>query len=190
MIEKYVTALEAIDCKITSHYDLITWQQNVLNIIVRIYGNNSKQEESIKQIQFKTYASWGSSNGSSGGGGNNATHCTKQAENFIKGLISDLNTFGLPEIEKVNKYHHTNITLNQNQNQNQSQTVNINLIWESIKEELTGKQAREIEEIINNPEDESEVKKIKVLDKIKSFGLDVASNIVAGLLTNPAIYGM
>jgi hypothetical protein len=186
-MEKYIEALQSIDNRITNEYDLITWQQTVLNIIVRIYGKDSKQEESIKQITFKKYPSM-SINGVTAGGGNNADHCAIQAENFIKGIISDLTNFGLPSIPKNEGSGNINISLNQSQHQ--SQTISVNLIWESIKEELTGKQAREIEEIINNTEDEPEAKKNKVLEKIKSFGLDVASNIVAGLLTNPAIYGM
>ena len=35
-----------------------------------------------------------------------------------------------------------------------------------------------------------EEKKVKLIDKIKSFGSDIASNIVAGILTNPAIFGL
>ncbi len=33
------------------------------------------------------------------------------------------------------------------------------------------------------------IKKRDIIKKLKSFGTDVATNIVAGILTNPAIYG-
>lgn len=183
MIEKYITALEGIENpKILNSYDLNVWQGNAINIVVRIYGIDSIQEEQIKNVFFKTYAS-GSINGQSWGGGNNANLCQKQASEIIKGFISDLKTFGLPEPKKENQSG-INILLSQNQNQ----TVQIHFIWDSIKDELTGKQIKELEEVINVKEP-IETKKTKVLDKLKSFGGDVLTNIVANILTNPAIFG-
>ena len=34
-----------------------------------------------------------------------------------------------------------------------------------------------------------EVKKEKVIDKLKGFGSDLLSNIIAGIITNPTILG-
>ena len=113
----------------------------------------------------------------------------KMASEFIKGLVYDIKKFGLPQIKEVEKNNNGfSINLHQNQNQNQNQTVNVNFIWEAIKDELTGKQVKEIDEILEG-KDEPGVKKSKILDKIKSFGSDVASNIIAGIITNPALWG-
>lgn len=76
----------------------------------------------------------------------------------------------------------------QHQTQEQSQSIAIEIFVDAIKDELTGKQVKEIKEIIT---DEPDVKKakVKLLDKIKSFGSDVASNVLANILTNPTIWG-
>lgn len=122
--------------------------------------------------------------GSSGGGGNNGKNCEKQANEIITSFITDIEIFGLSESKKIEKNGGINISVNQSQNQ----TVNVNIIWASVKDELSGKQLKEVEGIINS-DDNHETKKQKIFDKLKSFGTDVASNIIAGLLTNPAMYG-
>lgn len=82
------------------------------------------------------------------------------------------------------------ITLNvvQNQSQTQSQSVAIDIFLESIKDELTGKQVKELKQIAHE-EPDPEKAKIKILDKVKSFGMDVLSNIVANVITNPSVWG-
>jgi len=186
MIEKYIQALRAIEKPtIASNHDLQSWQAKAINIVTRIYGdNNSKQEEQIKEIKFRSYASFGTHNGVYGGG-NNGKLCEKHANEIIQGFMADLETFGIPKPKQRENNNAINISVNQSQNQ----TVNVNIIWGSIKDELTGKQLKEIEEIINDRKDEPESKKKRISDKLKGFGADVASNIIAGLLTNPAIYG-
>lgn len=91
----------------------------------------------------------------------------------------------LPTIDKS-----ISINLNQSQNQSQEQLQNIaiKIFIEAIQDELTGKQFKEIKEIFV---EESNPKKAhtKIFNKIKSFGTDVASNIIANILTNPAIWG-
>ncbi len=80
------------------------------------------------------------------------------------------------------------IHVNVNQNQSQQQTIAFEIFVEAIKDELTGKQQKEIKEIITNEPNPIQVK-TKLIDKIKSFGSDVTSNIIANIITNPAIWG-
>lgn len=180
---KYLQTLREIQNPIiSSGYDLQTWKAKSINLITRIYGDKSKQEKQIDAIEFRSYPSFGVIGGTRSGGGNNGTHCEKQANEMVTSFIADIETFGLPEIKKLEKNNGINISVNQNQ------TVNVNLIWESVKDELTGKQVKELEEILND-KNNPEIKKKKIIDKIKSFGTDVATNVIAGILTNPAIYG-
>ena len=92
----------------------------------------------------------------------------------------------------MQKNNPSNINIiNQNsqyQNQEQIQSIAINFFIEAIKEELNGRQIKEIKDIFTN-EPDSQKAKIKLLDRIKSFGSDVASNVLANILTNPAIWG-
>lgn len=191
--EKYIIALKEVqNPTINSSYDLQTWQTKAVNLITRIYGENCKQEEQINQIKFKSSMSStiipirksSNVNDNRSANKNNGKYCEKQTNEIITSFINELETFGLPEPKKIEPNGGINISLNQSQNQ----TVNVNIFWDSLKDELTGKQLKEVEEIINC-DDKPESKKKKIFDKLKSFGTDVASNIIAGLLTNPAIYG-
>jgi len=188
MIDKYIQELQTLENQtINSKYDLQPWQVKAVNIVARVYGENSKQEEQIKEINFESYPVTGIYIGgkfSGGGGGNNGRQCEKQVQEIIKSFIKDLKTFGTPEPKKHEKSDRINISVNQSQNQ----TLNVNVIWESIKGELTGKQLKEFEEIISE-NNKPDLKKKKIFEKLKSFGTDVASNIIAGILTNPAVYG-
>jgi hypothetical protein len=66
--------------------------------------------------------------------------------------------------------------------------LGINIILNLLREELTGKQYNELEAIAKSAE-EPKSKKAKILEKLASFGSDVASNVLATILTNPGIWG-
>lgn len=78
--------------------------------------------------------------------------------------------------------------ININQTQSQSQDIAIHIFIEAIKDELTGKQLKEIKAIVSE-EPEPEKAKSKVIEKLKSFGEDVLTNIVANVITSPTIWG-
>ncbi|ALC96527.1 MULTISPECIES: hypothetical protein [Capnocytophaga] len=86
---------------------------------------------------------------------------------------------------KQEKNFHFNIT----QSQNQQTSVSINLIIEAFQDELNGKQQKEIQTIIDDKELEPEKKKSKIVETLKKFGGDIASNILANILTNPSFFG-
>lgn len=59
---------------------------------------------------------------------------------------------------------------------------------DALHEELSRKQIREVKEIAENTNLTHEEKKSSILNEIKDFGIDTLSNIVANVLTNPAIW--
>lgn len=73
-----------------------------------------------------------------------------------------------------------NVTVSQNQSQQQSQSLDF--FMDIIKDELTGKQYKEIKKIIET-EPNPALAKTKLVDKIKSFGIDVMSNIISNIIT-------
>ena len=90
---------------------------------------------------------------------------------------------------KESRIHITNNINNSNsQSQNQEQTVAINLFLEAIKDDLTGKQVKELKDILAECESDKPKAWKRIVEKLKSFGSDVASNIVANILTNPVIW--
>jgi hypothetical protein len=191
MRDTYIESLtKLLSQSIDDSATLDIWKSQAINILTRIYGENSKQEEQIKSINYKTYPAITSFNRQSGGykragGGNNIDECIKIGQGLIRNFIDELNQFGLPEPKS--KANNDKISININQTQNVK--VDFNILLKDIKNELTGKQFGELENILKE-NDEPETKKNKIVDKLKSFGSDVATNIIANILTNPQLWGL
>ena len=83
----------------------------------------------------------------------------------------------------------TNINNSNSQTQNQQQTLAVELFLEAIKDDLTGRQIKELKAAVAEADNDLQKARPGIIEKLKSFGADVASNIVANLLTNPAIWG-
>jgi len=84
-----------------------------------------------------------------------------------------------------------NITINNtnSHSQNQKQSMAVELFIEAIKDDLTGRQIKELESVVAEADNDLQKARSGILAKLKEFGADVASNIVANLLTNPMIWG-
>lgn len=84
-----------------------------------------------------------------------------------------------------------NITINNtnSQSQNQEQSLAVELFIEAIKDDLTGRQIKELKSVVAEADNDLQKARPGILAKLKEFGADVASNIVANLLTNPMIWG-
>ena len=61
--------------------------------------------------------------------------------------------------------------------------INIEIVKESLKNELTEEQ---LDDVMRALKDKG---KSGVFQKLKSFGSDVLANVIAGILSNPALYG-
>ena len=84
----------------------------------------------------------------------------------------------------------TNVTINNSQQntQNNTQEIVFNIFVEAVQDELTGKELKELKEILSEFEKEPEKTKSKLLDRLKKFSGDVLSKIVANVITNPNVY--
>lgn len=101
----------------------------------------------------------------------------------------------LPKTEKevnplVSIHNENNNKQNQSQEQTQSQSLVIEIFLEAIKDELTGKQQKEIREILEEHKDDPEKAKTKIVHKLASFGTGVLSSIVGNIITNPNLIGV
>lgn len=83
----------------------------------------------------------------------------------------------------------TSINNTNSQSQNQEQSLAIDMFREAIKDDLTGKQIKELKEILAESGNDEGKARNGIIEKLKSFGSDVAANIVANILTNPIIGG-
>ena len=104
-------------------------------------------------------------------------------------IINEIKSVGLPKpkIDKMSAVINNNNNMSQTQSQNQTQEIAITIFLESIKYELTGRQIKEIKEIMDQEDDINQAKP-KIIEKLKSFGGDVLSNVIANIITNPTIW--
>jgi len=181
MIEKRIELLRNQIQKLDEKdFDLDAWKSSTTVILGRIFGDSYQGIKAIDKIKFD---SGGWAIGDASHFWDNMASCKKQGKDILEACIIELETFGEPE--KVNP---ENSGININLTQNQNQTVNINLLISALEDELTVSQLREVNELMKADEPKS-TKKKKIIDKIKSFGSDIASNILANILTNPNIWG-
>jgi hypothetical protein len=181
------TAIKAITEKLLLLKDInnfkkfMNWQTTVVGTLSNIYTASDKRVVSFEKISsFAVYFETTI---------DKTNDAKESAEELLNGLIKDLENFGIVKFSSDTDKTGFNINVNQNNHQNQSTTISIqlDLLVELLKDELKGGQVKELKAIIESDENQ-EVKKKSFIDKIKSFGTDVASNILANLLTNPQVY--
>jgi hypothetical protein len=108
---------------------------------------------------------------------------------LIDTLLNEINQLGLPSKKDntMDKSININNTVTQKQEQSQTQTTTMNLVLETLKDSLTGRQYKEIVEIAETEKDPEQAKP-KILQKLLSFGGDVCTNVLANLVTSPQIW--
>lgn len=157
------------------------WQRETVLTLINIYAESDKRIKSFEEIQ--SYQHFGFT------GIDRFTEAKQEAEALLKSLITDITDFGIIRSDSKSKSGGINFNVNQHNSQNQSTTVSVNfeLIIESLKYGLSGSQIEELKDILESNQEPKEKKKTFV-EKMKSFGSDVASNILTNLLTNPEVY--
>ena len=82
------------------------------------------------------------------------------------------------------------ITINNTntQSQSQEQSLAVQLFIEAIKDDLTGRQIKELKAVVEEADNDLQKARPKILNKLKDFGIDVVSNIVTNIISNPDIW--
>lgn len=121
------------------------------------------------------------------------TRCnTKDIAFDLKALIDavkdEISTVGLPNSPKAKASKGIQITNNvsQSQTQSQEQDVIVKVLLEAVKDELTGKQRKEILAITEDAKSPEEAHK-GIMEKLIEYGESVSASIVANILTNPDV---
>lgn len=178
-------AIEAIKEKIESLKNVqqdgqfYTWRKSTIGTLKRVVPNNETIFKNLESIVISTPF-----------GGDFTVRGKQDAKILLESLMLDIQKFGLEESKKrdadTDKIH-----VNVNQHNSQAQTTNVNIsleiLLDSFKGELRNSEIEELKEILES-EDAPKAKKKNFFNKIKSFGSDVASNILANILTNPQVY--
>ena len=110
-----------------------------------------------------------------------------------KRLLAILEAFAALPTEKKGKGKDsinvvTTINNTNSQSQSQEQSLAAQLFIEAIKDDLTGRQIKELKAVVAEADNDLQKARPGILAKLAEFGKDVASNIVANILTNPTIW--
>lgn len=179
--EKVIEAFEELRRESQDIVNLETlsgWRNKAVNVVRRVYGNDSSQEKQILKLEYRPPFKSGNPD--------NIPSLKQQAFALFEGLCKEIERFDVPmkNDSKENQNFHFNIV----QSQSQQTKINLSFLIESIQEELKGSQLKELQTIIDDKMIEPQKKKVKIFETLKKFGSDVASNIVANILTNPSLY--
>lgn len=145
------------------------WKNKCLRFLSREFNGDrciKDFEETIKEMTVKNYPTY---------------------MDRLIGILQSCTVVSKIKNDTISESNHPTHIFNINQNQSQSQEIAINIFLDAIKDELTGRQIKEIQEICNNNKNLQKAKN-KIIDKLNSFGENVLSNIIANLITNPSIW--
>lgn len=151
------------------------WKTRTLQTLAHIYDEKHTSYLALEEIHGFHYS-------------DRTAEAKSEASELLYGLIENLKNFGFPKLNTPSN-NGVHVQVNQHNNQNQTTNVSIQLdfLVEILKDELKGGQVKELKAILASDETPEE-KKRSFIGKIKSFGSDVASNILANLLTNSQVY--
>jgi len=163
----------------TSGVDM--WKSSTIGILERIFGSDSRKIKDIENIQYEKNPHYGSESETYNKG------AVKEAGTAIlNSCISELKLLGSPNPDSNNEGTVDDQTTIKNQEN--KQIIKLDIILNELRKELTGSQFDDITSIIESKEN-SDIKKNKISQQFKEFGINPLSNIIAGILTNPSIIG-
>lgn len=155
MAEKEITLLkEQIEQLNAKKFDLDAWKNHTIIFIERIFGKDSSKIKMIKDLSYD-YSSWSLRDTAAAGKSKDKDPIRMQAEEILIATISELEALGLP----------------QGKNDNER-------IWEILKDELTGKQIKEIEANLKSANKE------KISEILENLDKEVLATVVSKLLIN------
>ena len=162
MPEKEIQLLKAQIEKLSAKdFDLDAWKKATIIILARIFGENSLKIKQIESIEYE-YSSW--SLRDTTGSNNYLDSCKKLGHEILQASVDELETLGLPAEDKIGDEFFLIIT-------------------SALNDELKGSQVKEINLILASGES-PEVKREKILEKLKEYGSDISHDILANILTS------
>lgn len=171
-IDALQNRLEALK-NVTDSQKFNEWKTRTLQTLAHIYSSNHNCYLALDGIHGYNYV-------------DRTENAKNEASELLAGLIEDLQNFGFPKLNETSNGG-VNVLVNQHNNQSTNVSVDLNIFINIIKGELRDSEIEEIKEILASDLEPKEKKKT-FFNKIRSFGNDVATNILANLLTNPQVY--
>ena len=138
-------------------FDLEAWKNHTLIFLERIFGRENSKINLIKELRYD-YSSWNLRDTAAAGKTKDKDPVKMQAREILTATITELEKLGLPK------------------NKLESEKI-----WVLLKDELTGKQAKEIEEILNSNQ---ENKMENIRKTLENLGQENLATVIAKLLIN------
>lgn len=122
-------------------FDLEAWKQHTIIFTERIFGKDSSKVKMIKDLHYD-FSSWSLRDVS--GAGKAKDPVKMQAAEILEAAIQELEQLGLPQELKTREK-----------------------LWELLNDELTGKQIKEIEQLLNSGQKGKKEKIAEILSVLK-----------------------
>lgn len=166
-------------------FDMRSWLSITDNYLKRIFGDKTPKSRQLYSICDTLSVSL------LGITDEDILQFKEQWITLLNGYIKELESFSIPTSEPKKTSNHLNVIVNQTQNQSQiqeqNQSIIVKLIFNALKEDLTGKQVKELESILSDPKISD--KRPLLTEKLLSFGSNVVTGILGNILSNPQIMG-
>jgi hypothetical protein len=157
MAEKEIALLrEQINGLNEKNFDLEAWKNHTIIFLERIFGKDNSKIKMIKDLRYD-YSSWSLRDTAAAGKSKDKDPVRLQAEELLEAIIAELENLGLPQQKPGN-----------------------DKLWELLQDELTGKQIKEIQELIKSEDPE---KKYKIANILTNIEKDDLALTIAKLLT-------
>ena len=137
------------------NFDLEAWKTGTLIFLERIFGKENPKLKLIQDLHYD-YSSWNLRDTAAAGKMRDLDPVKTQAQEILEAIILELEKFGLPEAQ-----------------------LEKDRVWHLLQDELTGKQAKEIEELLNSKDDEKAQKISEIINNIEKENLSL---LLANLL--------
>jgi hypothetical protein len=136
-------------------FDLDAWKNHTLIFLERIFGKENSKINLIKELRYD-YSSWNLRDTAAAGKTKDKDPVKMQAREILTATITELEKLGLPRNKKENEK-----------------------VWKLLGDELTGKQVKEIEIILNSKDSNKADKISKILE---SLGQENLALVITQLL--------
>lgn len=148
MVEKEIALIEKqLESLKAKNFDLEAWKSHTVIFLERIFGKESSKVRMIKDLKYD-YSSW--SLRDAAGTGKDADPVILKAREILEATRLELEHLGVPKQEEENQK-----------------------IWSLLEEEMTGKQIKEIRQILQSDEAEKMEKIANILYNLEKENLAV-----------------
>lgn len=156
MAEKEIALLkEQINRLGEKDFDLDAWKNHTIIFLERIFGKDTSKIKMIKDLRYD-YSSWSLRDTAAAGKSKDKDPVRMQAEELLEATIAELENLGVPKEKPGN-----------------------DRLWELLQDELTGKQVKEIQTLIQTDDPEKADKIAGIVEKMEKEDL---SMVLAKLL--------